>query len=178
MFGRSAATLTLLSLFLVLQTASAEVDRLPQDAVGNVRTSVAPYVQPADRLGRLTAADFSLRCMVSCPSESIEVVEFREGGSGITRKSPGRYHADDVTICADKKTLKPVLDWFRALKTGQLTSFRKNLVLELLGKGADGREVVTCRFNLSQTWPHQVNWSYDGTACLQLAVEGTEMVDP
>src|SRR5262249_37710437 len=61
MSRRSAATLTMLSLFLVLQTASAEVDRLPQDAVGNVRASVAPYVQPADHPGRLSASDFSLR---------------------------------------------------------------------------------------------------------------------
>lgn len=150
----------------------------PQDAVGNIRASQAPYVQPADHRGRLIASDFSVTGKVSCPSESIEVIEEREGGDPVTRKSPGRYHADDVTICGDKSAMKPILDWFRALKSGASANYRRNPVLEILGANAQGKESVTCKFTLARAWPHQINWAPDGTVCVQLAVEFTDRVDP
>lgn len=178
MLRQTALSLLLTAAFVLPSMASAQEVRIPVDAIGNVRTSPAPYIQPADRQGRISGTDFSLRCMVSCPSESIDVMEFRSGGDGVTRKTPGRYHAGDVTVCCDKKTLKPILDWFRGIKSGRLASFRKDLVLEILGRGLDGKEIVTCRFNLSRAWPHQINWSEDGTACVQLAVEFTELMDP
>src|SRR5262249_32159455 len=176
---RSAmAVLALLAVSMALLPAGRADEVDPQDAVGSIRASQAPYVQPADHRGRLVASDFSVTGKGSCPSESIRGIEEREGGDPLTRKSPGRYRADDVTVCGDKSTMKPILDWFRALKNGNLANFRRNLMLEILAGNAQGKESVTCRFTLGRAWPHQINWAPDGTVCVQVAVELTDMVDP
>ena len=47
----------------------------------------------------------------------------------------------------------------------------------ILRTNAEGKETVTCKFNLFRAWPHQINWSPDGTVCIQLAVEFTDLVD-
>jgi len=47
----------------------------------------------------------------------------------------------------------------------------------ILSANAEGKETVTCKFNLFRAWPHQINWSPDGTVCIQLAVEFTDLVD-
>jgi hypothetical protein len=174
---RSLLPLFALSASWLLAPALAQDDHPPLDAVGNARISQAPYVQPADHTGRLIASDFTLsRCMVSCPAESIDVMEFRNGNEpGITHKTPGRYHAEDVTVCCDKTTMKPLLDWFAAIKSGKGGSPGRDLTLEILGTAPDGKEQVTCRFVLHRAWPHQVNWTADGMVCVQLAVESTEM---
>jgi tail tube protein gp19 len=178
MIRRSIAALILLTAsFAPLSAAGADGADDPKDAIGNIRASQAPYVRPADHQGRLIASDFSIRGKVSCPAESIEVVEIREGGNPVAHKAPGSYHAEDVTICGDKQTVKPLLDWFRGVKSGGLTNFRRDLMLEILRTNAEGKETVTCQFNLFRTWPHQINWSPDGTVCVQLAVELTDLVD-
>jgi hypothetical protein len=159
---------------VILSTSFAAFGQLfPVDAIGNLRVSSAPYVQPATRPGRLSGPDLpTLTCMVSCPGQTIDVKLFRDG-NGENHKVPGDYNAGDVTICCDRKALKPIFNWFTAIKNGA-TGFARNLTLDILG--SNGKP--TCRFLLYEAWPHQINWSQDGTACVQFSVTNMDITDP
>lgn len=156
----------------------AQTIHIPLDAIGNVRSSIAPYVPPATRPVTFTVDRLQLHLMAGLPTEWLEVKEFRNGGDAVARKIPGAYHVSDLTIRGQYEAVKPILKWFDDFKVNPAGLVRKDVFIDVIILKENGDEGPLVRLKLHQAWPHQVNYSpvLDKDVTIQIAFEYMQRV--
>ena len=86
-----------------------------------------------------------------------EVIEFRDGTTGVTRKIPGALKYSDIVLKRVVSTDKTFAQWRALVEAGTGTAARKNGTIALFDQS--GKEIA--RWNFVEGWPSKISIDSD-----------------